>query len=678
MSVSSEAMFKKTLTQPTWRKLRVFAFDPSLSTELENYEVSEVLVDVRWDEKLKPGPVGEYLEVIDVDPASNCAYAPIDLNDYILLAGNGLAPSEGNPHFHQQMVYTVTMATVQSFERALGREVLWSDHRIESTSFKGAKGHGFPPAFLPTDRLRIYPHALRENNAYYDSSKKALLFGYFPAHPMEADVAMPGGLVFTCLSYDIIAHEATHAILDGVQPRFMEPTNADVLAFHEAFADIVALLQHFSYPEILRRQIAKARGRLSDTHTLLGELAVQFGKATGGRGALRSAIGFFDKDGKWRRNDPDPNKIQTEMEPHARGALLVAAVFRAFLAIYDHRTRDLFRIASGGTGVLPDGDLHPDLVNRLADEAAKSAGHLLNMCIRAIDYCPPVDITFGDYLRALITADFDMAPDDERKYRVAVVEAFRQWGIYPEDVRTLSVDSLRWNFPDMDVNKAEYQAFVHGLKRALEKSDAWAELKTGVRSVRRNFGEVVIEKLNRRDVWQRSRELRGHLHQRLNYKVEKIVERDLNNRSTVFGLNAYFGHEDDKKFSVETVRVIRRAGPNGRDKEDLLIQITQRRPGFLDEAEQQKEDERFLTPNAKRPPDFSKCDFKFRSGTSFIVDLETYEVRYAISKSILSERRLQRQRDFHQSLLGTSERSLYFGAAAQGQALANLHADHDY
>ena len=30
-------------------------------------------------------------------------------------------------------------------------------------------------------RLRIYPHALREANAYYSPTKKALLFGYFPA-----------------------------------------------------------------------------------------------------------------------------------------------------------------------------------------------------------------------------------------------------------------------------------------------------------------------------------------------------------------------------------------------------------------------------------------------------------------------------------------------------------------
>ena len=66
------------------------------------------------------------------------------------------------------------------------------------------------------------------------------------------------------------------------------------------------------------------------------------------------------------------------------------------------------------------------------------------MCIRALDYCPPVDITFGDYLRAIVTADFEHDPVDEEHRRVAFVEAFRRRGIVPDDVQAFSVDGLLW------------------------------------------------------------------------------------------------------------------------------------------------------------------------------------------------------------------------------------------
>src|SRR4029079_5483101 len=95
---------------------------------------------------------------------------------------------------------------------------------------------------------------------------------------------------FQATSHDIVAHETTHAFLDGLHRRFREATNRDVFAFHEAFADIVALFQHFTLPEALRHQIAETRGDL-EKQNLLGQLAVQFGEATGRYGALRDYIG---------------------------------------------------------------------------------------------------------------------------------------------------------------------------------------------------------------------------------------------------------------------------------------------------------------------------------------------------------------------------------------------------
>lgn len=447
--------------QPTHRLLRGYAFDPSMATKLETALVSEITYKVPWED-LEPGPVGGYVEVVDYDPPSGCFYAPVELNHLSILAQNGLQPSEGNPQFHQQMVYAVAMTTIDRFERALGRKAFWTDRYQTEGSVQQDE-------FVP--RLRIYPHALRMANAYYSRNKGSLLFGYFPATEDRTSGQYPGGMVFTCLSHDVIAHETTHALLDGFHKYFMEATNPDVLAFHEAFADIIALFQHFTFPDVLAHQIAKTRGDLS-SENLLAQLAIQFGHARGTHGALRDAIGKYDPvQNKWIKYEPEPGELDTTMEVHARGAIYVAAVFDAFLLIYRGRTHDLLRLASGGTGVLPLGELHPDLVNRLAQEAAKAAGHVLNMCIRALDYCPPVDITFGHYLRAIITADFDLVPNDVRNYRVAFVEAFRRYGIFPANVGTLSVDTLLW--PEPDPNSSDARVVQEFVQQLASEYGAW-------------------------------------------------------------------------------------------------------------------------------------------------------------------------------------------------------------
>ena len=273
---------KMPIPSPPNRRLRVFAFDPGLSQQLQTADINELTLRLPWDDTLEPGPVDDYLEVVDVDPASNLCYPPVDLNDPDLLAQDGLPPSEGDPRFHQQMVYAVARTTIQHFEEALGRRALWSP-RLYQTE-QGALKDEF------VRRLRIYPHALREANAYYSPEKKALLFGYFPAADVDPSKILPGGLVFTCLSHDIIAHETTHALLDGMHRRFIEQSNIDVLALHEAFADIVALFQHFSHPEVLRHEIAGTGGHL-EQQNLLAQLAWQFGQSIGCYGVLTRRLG---------------------------------------------------------------------------------------------------------------------------------------------------------------------------------------------------------------------------------------------------------------------------------------------------------------------------------------------------------------------------------------------------
>jgi hypothetical protein len=591
---------------PRERRLRVFAFDPSLGVQLETAGINEVTLEIPWERDdrgrdiLEPGPVGEYVEVIDHDPASGSLYAPVDVNDPAIVAQDGLPPSESNPQFHQQMVYAVTMRTIRNFERALGRLALWSPRRAKV-------GGRWTEEYI--QRLRIHPHALREANAYYSPSKKALLFGYFPA---EGTGATPLN-VFTCLSHDIVAHEVTHALLDGIHRRFNESSNADVLAFHEAFADLVALFQHFSLPEVLRHQIAATRGDLASQNRL-GELAQQFGQAIGKRGALRSAIGEVDEStGEWRPRQPDPEAYARLTEPHERGSILVAAVFDAFLTIYKARVADLLRIASEGTGVLPEGQLHPDLVNRLAEEAAGSAQHVLEMCIRALDYCPPVDITFGDYLRAVVTADFEFDPVDDQHGRVAFAEAFRRHGIVPEKVRTLSIDGLLWR-PAADAPDEDENVVIGVVKN-------WAS----------DIGSWNLSR-SREELFELMRDKRAELHAYLENKL------DLD--STVLS-----GIDPTLEFEVHSIRPAMRIDWNEQSRLQWVIELTQRIPQQLDPA---------ASSNGATP------DYYFRGGCTLLVDADTGKVRYSVKKP-LDEERGKRLRQYLAEEGSETLAATYFG-----------------
>jgi len=612
---------------PTHRLLHGYAFDPSLATQLDTALVSEIIYKVPW-ETVEPGPCGEYIEVVDYDPASGCFYAPVNLDRAEVLAQNGLAPSEGNPQFHQQMVYAVAMTTIDHFERALGRKALWAD-RWETKDGVSSK------KFI--QRLRIYPHALRQANAYYSREKRALLFGYFPATSDRASGQFPGGMVFTCLSHDIVAHETTHALLDGFHEHFMEPTNADVLAFHEAFADIVALFQHFSFPEVLRHQIAKTRGDLG-SENLLAQLATQFGHARDTRGALRDAIGSYDeKARKWVPHDADPTELDRTSEVHGRGAILVAAVFDAFLSIYRARTRDLVRLASNGTGELPQGALQPDLVSRLAQDASKAAGHVLSMCIRALDYCPPVDLTFGEYLRALITADMDLMAEDLHDYRVAFIEAFRRRGIYPENVRVLSEDSLRWSRPEEDPN--------------LQASDITRTLRPLLEDLR-GYVDRLRRQRRREDISNELRRIRGDVHQIIRRYVDKAHAMQQLTGLALSGFKSVPGvkldREGQPKFEVHALRESRREREDGRVLNQAFITLLQNQQG-----------------------EFEGEKFSMRCGCTLVLDLDEAQVSYVIRKGPNDKERMRRTRKFDETGFTPALAETYFGPR---ELFAALHS----
>ncbi len=613
------------LSDPPYRRIRVYAVDPSLSTQFETADINEVVLNVRW-EPLEKGPCGEYLTVRDMDDAGK-VYEPVDLEDPRMLAQDGWEPSEGNPQFHQQMVYAVAMKTIEHFEHALGRPVLWRplpnpDDPNDDSNFVG--------------QLTVRPHALRQANAYYSPREVALLFGYFQAEANDTGDHVPGSRIYACLSHDIIAHETTHAVLDGMYRRFNEPTNPDVLALHEAFADIVALMQHFTIPEILDAEIRKTRGDL-EAESILGSLAIQFGRGMGNRSALRNAIGSME-GGTWKRFKPDPEDLRRRLTPHARGAVLVAAVFDAFLAIYKARIADLLRIYTGGTGLLPKGAIHPDLAQRLANEAVKSAKHILNICIRALDYLPPVDVTFFEYLRALITADFDLVADDRHNYRVAFVEAFRRRGIYPvnldapsrDTLRTLSVDTLRWQGFKLSKNSKVNKKMMNKYKKII------TDLK--------RFSDACFYAENRRTLFKKTGMHRFKLQKQLEQIFEAAPEFALE-----LGLDPAM-----KKFEVHELRRALRISPDGKPIPQVIVALTQ--------SKRIEEDKKKGVP-----------EYLFFGGSTLVVDLSVPEVKYRIIKNINSSTRQARTSDFIREATADPLRALFF-TAGQTEPFAALHA----
>ena len=269
--------------------------------------------------------------------------------------------------------------------------------------------------------------------------------GHFPSAsirataPRHAANNLPGGTFYTSLSHDVVAHEVTHALLDGLRSNFTIPTGPDVPAFHEALADLVAFFQRFSYAGVVRAAIRETGNNLARSRTLIN-IAEQFGQTTSGQSALRT-VAEIPVHGEPLRH------YGQDTEPHKRGSVLTAAVFDAFNTVFQRKIQPYISLATNGTGVLPLGQLPADLQELLAKSASTLASQFLSILIRSIDYCPPVDIRFGDFLRALITADRDLVPDDPHAYREAFIDAFRRRSIFPLSVPNLSEDALVWSPP---------------------------------------------------------------------------------------------------------------------------------------------------------------------------------------------------------------------------------------
>jgi hypothetical protein len=400
---------------PQTALLTVIAQDPSIRSD-GRILTAQVPVPA---EVTEPGPRGARFHVVDYDAANGVLEPPANVT--VPDSFEDAAEQElRSAAFRAQNVYAIAARTLATFEGALGRRLNWA-----------FRGH----------QLFLVPRAFPELNAYYSPEDGAILFGYLPVE---------GGELETCLSYDVIAHETTHAILDGLRPRYAEPGLSDQPAFHEALGDIVALLSVFSMEEVVERLLGEAddEGRIAIERvtmealrdSALFTLADELGRTSGGdRGSgIRRSVALLDEpSGAWREE-------RAFVEPHRRGEVVVAALMGALLRMWEKRIEAL-RTEKGCDR------------ERVAEEGATAAEHLLRMVARGVDYMPPVELEFEDVLDSILKADEVMAPDDgKHDYRGALCEAFAAFDIHRPELEQRIVDLQ--HFPPPVYDRMNFEA----------------------------------------------------------------------------------------------------------------------------------------------------------------------------------------------------------------------------
>jgi hypothetical protein len=230
---------------------------------------------------------------------------------------------------------------------------------------------------------------------------------------------------------------------------------------------------------------------------------------------------------------------------------------------------------------------------------------------------------------------------------VAFLEAFGARGIYPDEVRTLSIESLRWSSPPRQ---------PRGLSKFLRDPQKYLDPK---KFERESLHFDWTRNENRRGAFNASKLNAVMLHEWLsdpeNLTPQIAESFGLNRQERGHPSTAEFRFDRTERptFEVHSVRPAYRVAPDADIKTDVIAVITQRRRVAIDPNDPPD-------PNESEDPDKT---FWFRGGCTLIIDPANDEepIRYAIRKDVMNETRLARQRMFLNESQGMSLRALYFG-----------------
>ncbi|MDN4053455.1 hypothetical protein QPK32_10225 [Massilia sp. YIM B02763] len=286
------------------------------------------------------GPRDARIEIVD---AANAPVEPNAFGDFVTMPDT--------PQFDAVHTFAVVRQTLTMYQRALS-----------------SAGAAMPLPWqwnssTDTTPLQVYPYGLPNvMNAFYSRTQGCLKFGDFVPSGESARV-------YTCRSFDIVAHETGHAVLDGLKPQWLEADNPPQTGgLHEAFGDLTAIFLALSQLDQCEAVVAQTKAHLHDK-TFLADIAEQFGLALGSTTGLRNA-------------DNDLTLSQAGTEVHALSQVFTGAVYDILA--------DAFAF-----------ERHPELED-CAGVLHRTAGWLRGLVLRALVAAPDTAATYADVANEML------------------------------------------------------------------------------------------------------------------------------------------------------------------------------------------------------------------------------------------------------------------------------------
>ena len=213
-------------------------------------------------------------------------------------------PKENPKEFDAVHTFTVVRQVLTMYTRVLRRTKVAQD-----LAWQWGAGQS----------IEVAPRAGLNDNAYYSRDERSLRFFYFYPNADE-----DASLVYTCRSFDIVAHETGHAILDALRPGYWpcSSSHPQTGGLHESFGDLTAIFTMLAQMDQCEAIIAESKADLH-AKTFFPAVAEQFGEA------------LYDHRLGLRNADNDLKLSDVSNKVHAISQVFTGAVYDILSDMFD-------------------------------------------------------------------------------------------------------------------------------------------------------------------------------------------------------------------------------------------------------------------------------------------------------------------------------------------------------